>query len=307
MNISTVPRSLAKTHQHDPRDLDRIAKRTRDREYVMTRSAPAEAGAGADLGGIDHRNLTPSVGPSRPDRIMLYSLGLSWDLPDWFNDLGAIPWKSELDAWRWAFRAHGSRTLTQTQMNVLWTVLTYAQAKDTDRGPVGMAWPSQETIAKELRVTPQTVGTALKAAEESGWLLRQRRPNRVSSLFFSMPNVLSPVIARRSPRTVPTENRTAVTTENQTVPDGEPGLCPDGEEPTEELTPTSESTSSNGLTTIASPARDNVAPTKEIDSVEKRVGVRMRPTGTYVELLEASAQRLIDDGRAFAHDRPSTR
>ena len=179
--------------------------------------------------------------PSRPDRVMLHALALEWNLPGWFDDLDAVPSKSELDAWRWAFRAHGSRTLTAAQKDIVWSVFTFARAnKGSDEHgghrEVGEAWPGQALIAELTRSTTTTVGRALDRAEESGWLLRRRVPNKVSRIFFSLPMVLPEPTIQRSRRELLTEIRTPVTTENQPTPDGDPDLRHDGDEPTEEPT-----------------------------------------------------------------------
>ena len=202
---------------------------------------PDEPGAGGRGGGPRGESVAR---PTRPDRVALHSLYLAWDLPPWFQELGAIPTKSELDVWRWAFRAHGSRTLTAAQKDIVWTVATFARATDSDQHPVGTAWPSQERIAEMTAVTVQTVGEALKSAEVYGWLIRRRVPNANSRVYLTIPKVLPDVVDRRSRRSVLTENRTPVVTENQFCPDGEPDPRRDGDEPSIELTePTSESTS----------------------------------------------------------------
>lgn len=67
-------------------------------------------------------------------------------------------------------RTFSSRRLPGLQFRVGLCISTYVNSKS------GLAWPAQETIGKDTRISPENVSAAIKHLIIKGWLSKEERP-----------------------------------------------------------------------------------------------------------------------------------
>ncbi len=53
----------------------------------------------------------------------------------------------------------------------------------------GQCWPSQKTLAREMRCSPRRVQTALQEAKTGGWIETRRRPNNSAIITARIGNI----------------------------------------------------------------------------------------------------------------------
>lgn len=186
---------------------------------------------------------------------MLHEIPFAIEWPRWFMaEVTSKPMKSELDAWRWAWRKFGSGTFSVRSVgkDLGWTLSSYARPTeemvDGRRRHVGEAWPTLETLAVDLGVNRRSLTNAAADGDAAGWWIYEPGTRTKDTRFWLSLPLGEPARAtpierpdRRQPGLI--NGADGVLINGAEVIDQSENVIDQWHKPTENPHPTAESTS----------------------------------------------------------------